>query len=42
VLNDAFAKGVTAAANEIGAMPVPVMTYLATAIRANGRECHGR
>ena len=38
LLNDALASGVTAAAKEIGATPVPVLTYLATAIRANGRE----
>ena len=38
LLNDVLASGVTAAAQEIGATPVPMMTYLATAIRANGRE----
>lgn len=38
VLNDGVAGGVRAAAQEIGAAAVPVMTYLATSIRADGRE----
>src|SRR5262249_5259125 len=37
-LSDALAKGTTDAAHEIGVDPVPVLTYLATSIKANGRE----
>lgn len=37
-LSDGLARGVADAAREIGVEPVPVLTYLATAIKANGRE----
>jgi ABC-type lipoprotein release transport system permease subunit len=38
LLNDAIAAAASSAARDIGVEPVPVLTYLATAIRANGRE----
>ena len=38
LLNETIEKGTTDAAREIGVVPVPVLTYLATAIKANGRE----
>jgi putative ABC transport system permease protein len=38
LLSEPIERAGTAAAREIGAEPVPVLTYLATAIKANGRE----
>jgi ABC-type lipoprotein release transport system permease subunit len=38
LLTDTIARAGTEAAKSIGVEPVPVLTYLATAIKANGRE----
>ena len=38
LLTDAIAAGAAEAARSIGVEPVPVLTYLATSIKANGRE----
>jgi len=38
LLTDSIEKGAAEASRAIGAEPVPVLTYLATAIKANGRE----
>lgn len=38
LLTEAIEKGATEASRAIGVEPVPVLTYLATAIKANGRE----
>ena len=38
LLTDAIAAGAADAARSIGVEPVPVLTYLATSIEANGRE----
>ena len=38
LLNESIESAAVAAARDIGVEPVPVLTYLATALKANGRE----